>query len=704
MAAFLLAACSLGAPLAFQAAQLMLSGEVRNARGTAVAGAEVEVVRGTDTLRARTGPRGEWRLSTSPGVHHVSVRAIGYRRWSTTLTATTDTALGIVPTAASLPLDAVVVTAARRAQRLADVATTTEIVSRDDIRRTGAADIAQALARQTGINMEGGVGAGLGVMLQGLSSERVLVLVDGHPLAGRIAGQLDVSRIPASVVERIEIVKGAQSTLYGSDAMGGVVNVITRAPRRDGIEGRAEVSGGSQARRDASAGVSIGAGAVALSVDGALRGSDLTPGRSSESGALTARRDVATRAIWSSDSSRIVEGAVMALGERLRWRSAGLYTFSDNLQLNARLGASVRTRAGHFSTAVALSSFDHLSRASALSKPIAGDTGQRVFQRSTLAELLYSLPSRGRLDALEIGALLRRDDAESARVPGGMRHATSFEPFTQLELRLGRDVVLVPGVRVSRSSEWGTRTSPRFAAKWRPGERVNVRAATGAAFRAPSFNERLLFFQNSAAGYAVLGNPRLRPETSHSSTLGVEWAGDRVYARGQVFRATFSNFIEARPVSAPGDALVFRYENVDNGVTSGGELETGARAAAMAIELAASTLRARDRASGADLLNRPPRTGRLTVTGALAGIRASATGIYTARTAVARDAAGATSWREGWPRFDIQLARTVGAGLDLSAVAENVVDRRPAQWAGFTGRRLTLSLSWAATRGKPSPL
>src|SRR5690606_37747334 len=111
---------------------------------------------------------------------------------------------------------------------LADVPVPTEVVSAEEIRRSGASDVAAVLVERTGIQLQGGHPAGSGLMLQGLGSERVLVLVDGQPFIGRLSGQIDLSRLPAAVIERIEVVKGPQSTLYGSEAMVGVVNVITR--------------------------------------------------------------------------------------------------------------------------------------------------------------------------------------------------------------------------------------------------------------------------------------------------------------------------------------------------------------------------------------------------------------------------------------------------------------------------------------------
>jgi outer membrane receptor for ferrienterochelin and colicins len=151
---------------------------------------------------------------------------------------------------AVLPLDAVVVTATRRLQKLADVPVPTELITREQIERSGASDVAQVLLEQTGIEIQGGHPVGTGVFLQGLGDQRVLVLLDGQPVVGRISGMIDISRIPTVGVERIEVVKGPQSTLYGSSAMGGVVNIVTRAPPDRRVEVEATLTGGEQGRRE----------------------------------------------------------------------------------------------------------------------------------------------------------------------------------------------------------------------------------------------------------------------------------------------------------------------------------------------------------------------------------------------------------------------------------------------------------------------
>lgn len=687
-----------------------LSGQVVNAgTGRALPGAEVRLA-GPDTVIVHANARGEWlALALPAGRYALRARMIGYAAVEQPVqvveghTATRALRLEAAP----LALDQIVVTAARREQRLADAVTTTELVTRADIERSGASDLASVLLEQTGIELQGGHPAGAGVMLQGLGSERVLVLLDGQPIAGRISGVFDVSRIPTAMVERVEVVKGPQSTLYGTDAMGGVINVITRTPptRTNGTLGASlTATAGTQARRDGSANLTLGRGAFASLFDVSRRSTETTPGVASSRGALARRLDGAWKLRWAPDSPRRLEASLLALDERQRWRSGTFYNFGDNVQWSGRLSGAWQRDRHELLPTFSASVFDHLSRGSTEPRPIAGDTGQRQIQRTYQAELLYNghFGAAGAL-ALDVGAQLRRDETESVRVPGGLRSIISVEPFAQLEIGAGSAVSVVPGVRVSRSSQWGTHVTPRLAARYRVGDRLTLRASAGKGYRAPDFKELYMFFQNTSAGYAVRGNPDLRPEASRNVTIGTEWADDRMYLRGQLFRNDFRDFIETRPITPPGEPPVYQYGNVEDGSTRGVELETGAALRGFRLEGSYNGLATRDDATGRPLLGRPTHAARATLGSKLPlALRASLTSVFTGRTPMRREATTGvvTSWRDAFLRLDARVARSLSGPfgpMELVVGAANVFDQQPAEWAAFTGRHLYTALSWTLT-------
>ena len=176
----------LAADVSAQAVGVVLDAET----GGPVAGAEI--VAGADSVIAVTGEDGGWQIRRPlPGV--LQVRHIGYA------TGVIGGGEGrtIVTRLRRRPvnLGAIIVTAGRRLQRLADAVVATEVVSGREIRESGASDIGAVLTERTGIDLAGGHPNGAGAMLQGLDAERLLVLIDGQPFIGRMSGQVDLSRL-----------------------------------------------------------------------------------------------------------------------------------------------------------------------------------------------------------------------------------------------------------------------------------------------------------------------------------------------------------------------------------------------------------------------------------------------------------------------------------------------------------------------------
>lgn len=687
----------LALPVALLAQDGALTGRVveRGAGATAVSGAEVRLVeRG---LTAAADSAGGWRFGGLPaGRYTIEVRRIGFAPRTVVAAVPQPEPLTIALAPTAVELNQIVVTGSRREQRLADVAVTTEVVSREAIAATGAADLAAVLTEQTGIQFQGGMPSGAGIMLQGLSSERVLVLLDGQPMAGRIAGNFDLARIPSDIVERIEVVKGPQSALYGSEAMGGVVNVITRRPGAARLGGSARVTAGSEGRLDAGISANLGAGDIAALVDIGRRRVDLAPGRAAADGALAERLDVGVRAGWAPAGAWELDGSLLVLDERQRWPSGGLNDFADNLVVDGALGATWTLGEHRIRPALHASHFDHLARRSGESQPIAG-TGDRQKQRLLEAELLYSGPLAGAVVDGGVEVKQERIESSDGRIEGGARSMASVEPFVQADWSTDR-ISIVPGARLSWNQRWGTTLTPRIALRYRLRDDLSFRAAAGRGFRAPDFKELYLQFQNDAASppYAVYGNPDLRPEHSTNVTAGVEWTGVRLYARAQGFWNDLRDFIETRPVADGGPVAQYRYGNVSRGETWGAELEVGLVLAPVRLEAGYAYLGTRDRDTGEPLLGRPVHSARLAAgLTPLRRLHTTITGVYTGATPMERAEDGAvTSERDAFVRIDARVAHELPAGLEAVVGADNIFDARPDAWADAVSRRWYAGLSW----------
>jgi outer membrane receptor for ferrienterochelin and colicins len=128
----------------------------------------------------------------------------------------------------SSELDGIVVTSSKEARFLKEVPVRTEVITAEEIAKKHATNLAEALKNLPGIQLKEIHGkAGQSVWMQGFDSDRVLILVDGNPLPASTGSTVDLTQISVAGVARVEIIKGAASALYGTSAMGGVINVIT---------------------------------------------------------------------------------------------------------------------------------------------------------------------------------------------------------------------------------------------------------------------------------------------------------------------------------------------------------------------------------------------------------------------------------------------------------------------------------------------
>ena len=165
----------------------------------------------------------------------------------------------------------------------------------------------------------------------------MLVLLDGQPLTGsKSAAQFDLSRLPASIVERIEVVKGPQSVLYGTDAMGGVINIITRGSWCSGrflhaLAAEASAIAGSHNRLDITTHLGGQATpAVPFGVDVGHEHIDLAPGLTGDAGAFADRWNFAPRLQFDASPTLRLEAGGLGVIKQQRYRTGQLFNFGDN--------------------------------------------------------------------------------------------------------------------------------------------------------------------------------------------------------------------------------------------------------------------------------------------------------------------------------------------------------------------------------------
>lgn len=479
----------------------------------------------------------------------------------------------------------VVVTAARTEQS-ADAATVaTEVIDRAEIEASGARDAAELLEERPGLQVSRSF-RGTELWLRGLDPEHTLFLVDGERVPGRIGGAIDLSRYGVEGIERIEIVRGPSSALYGSDAIGGVVNIVPRESSRD---------------FEADALASYGLGNI---VDATARAG----GRAERHLRLGVHGG-----FHFADAFRRSEGEVTSGSARLQWSAGGYADWRPTSQhrLRARADYLQLTLSG-VDPGAGGALFDRTQLQeqlqTSLEHRIEGPDGLKLRTRASYAQFReqYRLDQRGsnRLDEYEdnrehLGQLssilrFRAGDANAVTIgfeqifqtldserlsSSGQRARLAL--FAQDEWIVfdegDMSLTVVPGLRLDLDSQFGEQLSPKLAVRFDPVRQIVIRASYGRGFRAPSFQELLLHFENPSVGYLVRGNPALGAEASHGVDASVEWQPDRWLALGaSFFRNDLEHMIAIVTTDDPSAAgTIFSYANIASAWTMG--LESNAR-------------------------------------------------------------------------------------------------------------------------------
>ncbi|MFI5236084.1 MAG: TonB-dependent receptor plug domain-containing protein [Gemmatimonadales bacterium] len=603
----------------------------------------------------------------------IAVLAIAPALSAQTATDTTRHPIQVAP---------LVVTADRRPTTASDATALVRVIDSAAIARRAASDLPTILRDVPGIQADPVVGSGLGVSLEGLGSDRVLVLLDGAPLTGRLDGQFDLSRVNPALLARVEVVDGPQSTLYGSDALGGVVNLITR--RDYGRRVELSSQGGSNGQWDQRGRLSGGSGLVFGSLDLGHRSADVVPGGLAKNGGLAERWDGMARV-----SAPLFGGSadlrIFGVDETQRYRLQGMSGPETDNNANKQLDALATLALGtDGNTEIRLhgSSYDHLFTASTGS---ASDA-----DRENVADVEGL--RRGRLGqgTWLAGAKLERDGLTSDRIAGGARNGVTGALFGSGEAAVSPGIRLSAGIRFTDSDLWGSDIAPRANVLIAGPAGFGLKLGGARGFRAPSFKEQFLDFTNTDFGYTVKGDPTLVPESSWNLTgeIGRSSGPRQIYVRG--YQNWISNLIVTELVDPA--TFTFQYHNVDRAQTRG--LEVGGAWTAGIVTARGNYvwLHTEDETTGKPIDGNAAETGRIGLTAAPGAL--AVTGELIATSHVLYDQPdGSVIGQGAYKRVNLSASYALGAAKFVAG-ADNLFDTIPANATMFLGRRWYAGLTW----------
>lgn len=511
---------------------------------------------------------------------------------------------------ATAELEPVVVTGTRTPHLLSDAPVAVQVATRQDIQHSGAKDVAEFLEREGGVHVSPVAGRGSRIEMQGLSSEHVLILVDGRRMIGRINGAIDLTRLHTDSIERIEIVKGPSSALYGADALGGVVNIITRKGDREEVSltartdsaGNSEVlaNAGGQAGPDLGMQTSGGYYRIAsYDLDSQTPGVDGIDGDSRFATGnvrwnLGEQAELDLHAAYSLDNSLRVDGST----------GGAVYDTRKRIE-EMRVGISPRILFGEADELVVDAYYNRYHDQFLRQQRGSDDNTLDEETIDELGAVNAQLNHAQGAHVLSLGMETQLEKLRADRLShSGERDRQAL--FVQDEINLFADrLVLVPGARYDRDSQFGNQVSPKLALRYDLSPNWLLRAGYGQGFRAPDFKQLLLRFDNPSVGYRVEGNPDLRPERSTGFNLGTTVSvNTRQSVSLSAYRNRVTDLIEIVRVQG-GSPTVYSYRNVASASVDGVDLESQWRPwSPLDFRLGGGWQRSRDEASRQTLSGR----------------------------------------------------------------------------------------------------
>ncbi len=566
----------------------------------------------------------------------------------------------------------IVISATRYERPLSDIGSSISVISAEDMaisQTVFVQDILQAIPGLS-LNQNGSFGGVSSVRIRGASSSQTVILIDGVQVndTSSPGGSYDFSSLDPSGIERIEVLRGPQSILYGSDAIGGVINVITKDGAGD-TGGSIFAEGGSYNTYRAGGNIAGGSdrlnfslSASGITTDGISK-ADENDGNTEADGyrhitlhgkvtgkiSDNLKLQVISRYRDSRnefDSFGPSDGDQVGFAEEFLIAGRGMFDYLDGTLKNT--------------LSVEYSTMDRRNEAGGIETSAA--KGSR-FNLDYFGHYKIS-------DDIDLSFGLQHEETRSETVSPLKFNIDSV--FSELSWQGAKGLTVTAGLRYDDHNQYGGTTTPRLTASYYfENSGSKIFANWGEGFKAPS-----IFQLTYICGFCGLTEPNsdLKPEQSSGWEIGFEQAlmGDRVHIAATYFDQKITNMIDF-------DFSV-GYGNIDNVRTKGVELSLDARLTdTLSVGGNYTFTNATDRDSGDDLI-RVPRNA------AFAEIRWQAIPALNLALSMTYNGKESDTWTpgtDGWTRFDLRTAYTISDNIELYARVDNLFDKEYQQVYGY---------------------
>ena len=493
-------------------------------------------------------------------------------------------------------LEKVIITGTRTKRTLASLPLNAEIITKNDIERSNSSKLTEIINEQTGLITIPDFGGVEGIQMQGLDSQYTLILLDNQPLIGRSAGTFDLNRITLGNITQIEIIKGASSSLYGNEALAGVVNIISEKPK-EGFSGKISSSIETNNSFDNIANLSFKRNDVYISIFHnffSSDGYDLNP-----------NDELRTVNKFNNNTTSLNFGFKInnKFNADINFRKFDQKI--DNISTNNLSGESeieeenmhfkIKYKSNLFSSelnyyASNYNTYEYLNDISGIL--YSESYYDHYLQKPELINTINLKNSK-----IVFGLGYKSEKLERTYFNEKPELNTPFI-YLQYDQNLNKKINIIYGARFDKFSDYKSQISPKLSGIYQINDKNSLKFSMGYGFKAPDFRQLYFNFVNSTIGYSVLGynvyeelinqliddgqinnilvpieefNNVLKPESSISINLGMNNnINDNFSIKTNLFLNKVTNLIDTRIVANKTNGQnVFSYYNVNNVVTYG---------------------------------------------------------------------------------------------------------------------------------------
>ncbi len=562
------------------------------------------------SLGSITSDKGAFQLKKIPaGTYRLVITHINFDPWYQTVSIQPNQSseLNVRLTEASNTLSDIVVTATRTERSVDEVPMPVQVITEEQIDQIGSLRLNEVLQEQTGLQMISDHGSGL--QMQGLSSDYILILIDGEPVIGRTAGTVDLTRLTVNNIARIEIIRGPASSLYGSEAMAGVVNIITKGnePGWNGAIGTQYRSFGTWDAQ-ADAGYRGERFSARVSVNHlSSEGYDLTP-------------ETVSQTLAPFQALTLAPKVAYRINDQLNFRVSGRFyreqrqDVLDITENDTETRLNSEDRRSDWNLLPILEyrpndqhkfQFRHYLTGYQTESSLTYQTDESIYDLSTFnqtftrSEVQYDWYQSDQF-ILTGGAGYLREQVDATRY-ADVNQFTSTYTFAQSQWQPTEAWNVVAGARYDAHSAYANRLSPKLSIGYTPNKWLSVQASFGGGYKAPDFRQLLLAFTNPVGGYSVLGSQvvqeefaklqaqgqiaqvlidpatveEIQAESSLAYNLGFKInPNDQLSWQTNLFRNNVQDLIETAPIARKTNGQqVFSYFNYAEVITQGVETQ-----------------------------------------------------------------------------------------------------------------------------------